>query len=245
MFLRTPELGSVDPVTSHNITSHLRPDASLANGIRSSSKKSSSSHQPSVKEYISLLCNEDNTTPAGAASAFMAPMNTGGGGSGRVTIEFDVIGRRLKMRVFESNVRERFGDDAVKVIRILVDKGKMDEKHVRILCRLFIQRRDSYPPHHSQLAKIALMAPNALRPILTQLSSASLVSLQEVPKSADRNPSRTFYLWCVCITPSRKTRADIYFQGTSTSPKRIPTCFQPCIKPSPTSLHEIVTNKRK
>ena len=46
-----------------------------------------------------------------------------------------------------------------------------------------------------QLAKVALMAHTQLRPLLTRLSAASLVSLQEVPKSADRNPSRTFYLW--------------------------------------------------
>ena len=57
--------------------------------------------------------------------------STGAGGAGgKVSVEFDVIGRRLKIRVFESVVRERFGDDAVRIVRILLDKGKMDEKHV-------------------------------------------------------------------------------------------------------------------
>lgn len=119
---------TTEPVTSHIITSQLPSSNVLAGGIRT---KRSSSHQPSVKEYVSILCNEDNPTPAGTSSAFMAPITTGAGGSGRVTVEYESIGKRLKMRVYESNVRERFGDDAVKVIRILADKGKMDEKHVR------------------------------------------------------------------------------------------------------------------
>lgn len=85
-----------------------------------------------MKDYLTILCNSDNDTAVGATSAFMAPAGTGGGGgSGRVTVEYEVIGRRLKLRVFESNVRERYGDEAVKVVRILLDKGKMDEKHVR------------------------------------------------------------------------------------------------------------------
>jgi DNA-directed RNA polymerase III subunit RPC3 len=40
-----------------------------------------------------------------------------------------------------------------------------------------------------------MMAPKDVRPLLASLSSDSLVSIQEVPKSADRNPARTFYLW--------------------------------------------------
>lgn len=115
-----------EPVGPHDISAKLSSTSVLLNGIRTSKK----SYNPSVKDYIALLCNDDNHTPAGLASAFLAPVSGGGGGSGRVTVEFDRIGRRLKQRVYESNVRERFGDDAVKVIRILMDKGKMDEKHV-------------------------------------------------------------------------------------------------------------------
>jgi DNA-directed RNA polymerase III subunit RPC3 len=40
-----------------------------------------------------------------------------------------------------------------------------------------------------------MIAPKDLRPMLGALSSDSLISIQEVPKSADRNPTRTFYLW--------------------------------------------------
>ncbi|KAG8958894.1 RNA polymerase III subunit C82 [Tulasnella sp. 408] len=148
-----------EPVGQHDISSKLSSTSVLLNGIRTSKK----SYTPSVKDYVALLCNDDNHTPAGVASAFMAPVSGGGGGSGRVTVEFDRIGRRLKQRVYESNVRERFGDDAVKVIRILIDKGKMDEKH-------------------------------------------------EVPKSADRNPSRTFYLWYVDLAKAYSNLLSALYQ---------------------------------
>jgi len=39
------------------------------------------------------------------------------------------------------------------------------------------------------------MAQKDVRPMLVALSADSLISTQEVPKSADRNPTRTFYLW--------------------------------------------------
>ena len=45
-----------------------------------------------------------------------------------------------------------------------------------------------------------MMAPKDVRPLLMTLSTDSLISMQEVPKSADRNPTRTFYLWLVLIS---------------------------------------------
>lgn len=44
---------------------------------------------------------------------------------------------------------------------------------------------------------MVMMAPKDVRPLLANLSADSLISIQEVPKSADRNPTRTFYLWWV------------------------------------------------
>lgn len=41
------------------------------------------------------------------------------------------------------------------------------------------------------------MSPKDVRPLLSAMSAESLISIQEVPKSADRNPTRTFYLWSV------------------------------------------------
>ncbi len=43
------------------------------------------------------------------------------------------------------------------------------------------------------------MAPKDVRSLLSSMSAESLVSLQEVPKSADRNPTRMFYLWYALV----------------------------------------------
>lgn len=48
-----------------------------------------------------------------------------------------------------------------------------------------------------QISKVAMLAPKDVRVITASLSSSSLLELQEVPRSADRAPSRTFYLWHV------------------------------------------------
>ena len=44
------------------------------------------------------------------------------------------------------------------------------------------------------------MDPKDVRPLLSAMSTESIVSLQEVPKSADRNPARTFFLWYAKLT---------------------------------------------
>lgn len=48
-----------------------------------------------------------------------------------------------------------------------------------------------------QIAKIGMMAPKDVRALLAVLVSESLISVQDVPKSADRSAARTFYLWYV------------------------------------------------
>ena len=47
----------------------------------------------------------------------------------------------------------------------------------------------------AQISKIGMMANKDVRPLLSAMSANSIISLQEVPKSADRNPTRMFYLW--------------------------------------------------
>jgi len=42
-----------------------------------------------------------------------------------------------------------------------------------------------------------MMSKKDVQPLLTRLSSASLISLQEVPRGADRSAMRTIYLWYI------------------------------------------------
>jgi len=96
--------------------------------------------------------------------------------SGKVQVEFETICKRLRQGVLESVAREKYGDDGVRVIRFLLEVGKMGG---------------------DQIAKMAMMANKDVRPLLASMSEENLVSIQEVPKGADRNPTRTFYVWHV------------------------------------------------
>ncbi|KAK9765015.1 RNA polymerase III subunit C82 [Basidiobolus ranarum] len=97
-------------------------------------------------------------------------------GSGQYRINLEKIAEALKIRLVESVVSEKFGSVSARLMRILMSKQKLDEK---------------------QVAKIAMVPGKDAREKLHQLATAGLLEVQEVPKSADRAPSRTFYLWHV------------------------------------------------
>ncbi|KAG1835736.1 hypothetical protein EV424DRAFT_1468174 [Suillus variegatus] len=157
-----------DPTSTAAIAMLISDDEGLSAGIVTSIKKASSASL--VKDYLGLMSAIDNPTPAGKAASFISITEN------KVYVEFEIISKRLRRRVLEAVARERHGDDGVRIVRLLLDIGKMDEK---------------------QIAKVAMMPNNVVRPLLAALSSDFLISTQEVPRSADRNPTRTFYLWHV------------------------------------------------
>ena len=81
-----------------------------------------------VKEYLGILAGVDNPTPAGRVTSFLS---FGGGSSGKIFVEFEIINRRMKRRVLEAVAREKFGDEAVRIVRLLLDTGKMGGDQVR------------------------------------------------------------------------------------------------------------------
>ncbi|KAG6909829.1 hypothetical protein DXG01_015102 [Tephrocybe rancida] len=156
-----------DPMSVASVNLKLS-EHDLSSGLVFPSKKVPSS--ACIKDYLGMLSSADNPTPAGRAGSFISYT------SSKIQVEFEIIGRRLRRRVLESVARERHGVEGVRILRLLMDTGKMDEK---------------------QVSKIVMMAPKEVRPLLAALAADSLISTQEVPKSADRNPTRTFYLWHV------------------------------------------------
>ncbi|KAF8599598.1 hypothetical protein BDV93DRAFT_497587 [Ceratobasidium sp. AG-I] len=162
-----------DPIATNQISQHLPEDARLERGLY---MKGSGSGTSVIREFVSILACADNPTPWGVASAFLSISGGGGGGGGKVAIELEAITRRLKRGVLEGAVRDRWGDHACRILRVLDEKGKLHEDHI---------------------AKIAMLAPNDVRVIVNTLNTANIVALQEVPKSADRQPARTIYLWYI------------------------------------------------
>ncbi|KAF9159531.1 RNA polymerase III subunit C82 [Actinomortierella ambigua] len=96
------------------------------------------------------------------------------GRSGQYVVNLKQAAKVMKHRVIEGMVSTRFGGHYVRIMNMLLEKGKSEEK---------------------QISKWAMMPVKDVREKLTTLYTFGVLNMQEVPKSADRAPSRTFYLW--------------------------------------------------
>ena len=114
-----------EPISVANIATQLSDEDDLSSGLVYSSKKVSNT--TCVKDYLGMLSSADNPTPAGKAATFVSF------GSSKVQVEFEIIARRLRKRVLEAVTRERHGSEGVRIVRLLLDTGKMDEKQVRLI----------------------------------------------------------------------------------------------------------------
>ena len=106
-----------------SIASYIPEDVDITAGLAYSSSKKPSS-MVALKEFLGLLAAADNPTPAGKASSFIS---LGGPSSGKVYVEYEIICRRLRRRVLEAVARERYGDEAVRIIRLLLENGKSNQ----------------------------------------------------------------------------------------------------------------------
>ena len=82
-----------------------------------------------VKEALGVLSSADNPTVSGRRNSFV----TLGDSSSKVQVEFDIICRRLRRKVLESVVADRYGEEAVRVVRFLLENGKMSSDQVRVV----------------------------------------------------------------------------------------------------------------
>jgi len=73
-------------------------------------------------------------------------------------------------------VRQRFGGPACRIFRLLLLKGQLEQK---------------------QIAEMAMIPVKDTRELLYRLLKVDFVQLQEVARTADHAPARTFYLWRV------------------------------------------------
>jgi DNA-directed RNA polymerase III subunit RPC3 len=97
----------------------------LTKGLVYSSKKVSAG--TCVKDFLGMLSSADNPTPAGKAGAFISF------GNSKVQVEFETISKRLRRQVLESVTREKHGPEGVRILRLLLGAGKMDEKQASFL----------------------------------------------------------------------------------------------------------------
>ncbi|CAG8530705.1 3419_t:CDS:2, partial [Ambispora leptoticha] len=106
------------------------------------------------------------------------------------SVRYKELCQKMKQRKLETYLQEKYGSESVRIMRILTTKGKLDEKNI---------------------ASFALMGQPETRKLVDQLFVGGFVELQEVPKVAERTPSRTFYLWYVDLNKCyRRMLSDVY-----------------------------------
>ena len=77
-----------------------------------------------IKDYCGILASADNPTPAGRAASFLSLTGS------KLQVEFEIVGTRLRRCILEAVTREKHGDDGVRIVSLLLQTGKMDEKQV-------------------------------------------------------------------------------------------------------------------
>lgn len=89
-------------------------------------------------------------------------------------VDFAALTEQLRQLELENTITSRFGPAAARMVRIFLDKGKLDEK---------------------QITNLGLIHQKQMRAVLTIMHEAGHLELQEVPRDNSRQPSRTMYLW--------------------------------------------------
>ena len=92
----------------------------------------------------------------------------------RWTVNFSTLTKNVTHHTLLETIISRHGLPAARLTRILLDKGKTDEK---VLC------------------STSLLAQKTMRSYLLPLHKAGMIGLQEVPRDNSRNPQRTNFLW--------------------------------------------------
>ena len=133
---------SVDAVSAAQITMRLREDGNFTSGLVHSSNKQSLA--VSIKTYLAMLAFADNPMPSGRAASFLSMT------SAKVYVEFAIVNARLRRGILEAVTRERHGESGVRILRLLLDTGKLDEKQVGCVSPCVLQVLISFHRFHGR-----------------------------------------------------------------------------------------------
>lgn len=89
-------------------------------------------------------------------------------------VPFEDAMKHARRLTYDEIVTNKCGNIPARLLRIIRDKGRVDEKF---------------------LSKVALLQSNDLRGHLAKLQDFGAIDLQEIPRGNDRAPARTYYLW--------------------------------------------------
>ena len=161
-----------------DLTDGLQEDSGHANGVNGNTNDENESNQGLnghsiddvskrrrlVDQHIRLLSEDPRHFTHWVSSRGMSQWN----------VDFPRLAQILIQAEIEDTVTARHERMGTRLIRILHNKGKLDEK---------------------QVSNFSMTPPKTIRSTLTGMQEAGFVETQEVPKDTSRQPSRTMYLW--------------------------------------------------
>lgn len=134
-------------------------------------------------EVVAILLGAGDLSRTGISKRLVSPSEKVKGASigstrspSQLHIEFGNAARLLRSEMLRNVVAAQFGEAGTRVMSLLRDMGKLEEKHI---------------------SKMTLMPMGATRDVCARLFASSLLSLQEVPKSSERIATRTIFFWYV------------------------------------------------
>ncbi|XP_068108330.1 DNA-directed RNA polymerase III subunit RPC3 [Hyperolius riggenbachi] len=108
---------------------------------------------------------------------------SGDSGGGMFVINLHKAVATLATCNLESIVQERFGSRCARIFRLLLRKRHLEQK---------------------QVEDFAMIPAKEAKEMLYKMLSVNLIALQEIPKTPDHAPSRTFYLYTVNPLPAAR-----------------------------------------
>ncbi|XP_067831916.1 DNA-directed RNA polymerase III subunit RPC3 [Heptranchias perlo] len=108
---------------------------------------------------------------------------SGESGGGMFVIHLHRALASLAGATVESVVQERFGSRSARIFRLLLRKRHLEQK---------------------QVEDFAMIPAKEAKAMMYSMLSENFISLQEIPKTPDHAPSRTFYLYTVNLLPTAR-----------------------------------------
>ncbi|KAG1677915.1 hypothetical protein FOA52_001333 [Chlamydomonas sp. UWO 241] len=97
-----------------------------------------------------------------------------GPGGEQYVVNMARIIQLVQLKQVEAVIRDRFGGSGLRIFRLLLLKGQLEQK---------------------QVADFSMLSPKETRELLYRMLRAGFLALQDIPRGSDRAPSRTFYTW--------------------------------------------------
>uniref|UniRef100_A0A915KVD4 DNA-directed RNA polymerase III subunit RPC3 n=1 Tax=Romanomermis culicivorax TaxID=13658 RepID=A0A915KVD4_ROMCU len=110
---------------------------------------------------------------------------------GQFIVDFTSASKKMAEICVENLVREKFGSKALRIFRLLLMKGYLEQ---------------------NQLESFAMLPNKEAKDITYRLISEGFISLKEVPKTSDFAPSRTFYLCYVNLPQIVRKLTDLSYK---------------------------------